>query len=319
MNCLRIRILSLGCLTALGSLACACEREQHIRIINDADRELGVDLTVPARAEALIRFKKIKDLGMMDTWKKAMLYDLEAHNKVMGHLKNGEIQIALDIIKKNTNLSVFAFEYLVEIICHFERSNPSDLNDFVQELIKHGCDINFVWYFLEGRGGQSIDVVNFFLENGANPSQIIKTYEGKCITPLLKTLGIEIVSRLDINQPFWSGRCCILPEGYKEMFNTLLKHGADVNQVLVINESTKESWTPLLLAIYNCRIPSYFKYSLNCVSSLLEAGADVNQHATPRPCDQNFLLRGTQTPLSLAFNLGLTEIVKVLLEHGATL
>ena len=317
MNCLRIRILSLGCLTALSSVACACEREQHIRITNDADRELGVDLTVPARTEALIRFKKIKDLGVMDMWKKAMLYDLEAHNKVMKNLKEGKIQAALDIIKKEHNLFIYGYAYIEEAVKHNRTQNDLlVINQLIQELINHGLDANGVWRLIDSTNWPSHHIggleyhLDIFLKNGANPNKVIEISKGKFITPLLSQFRLNLTHE----------KTSVYSSGYCGQVETLLKAGADVNQVVTVREGSQESWTPLLVVIYMCRNNSSFVNSaMHYIDLLLKAGANVNQQAIPCPYDENCCLHGAQTPLSLAFNLGLTEIVKVLLEHGATL
>lgn len=306
MNCFRVRILSLGCLTALGFAAYACEREQHIRIINDADRELGVDLTVPARTEALIRFKKIKDLGVMDMWKKAMLYDLEAHNKVMEHLKKGEIQAALDIIKKEHNLFIYGYTYIKEAVKHNHTQNDLlIINQIIQELINHGLDVDGVWRDF-GNLQYHLDI---FLKNGANPNQVIEISKGKFITPLLSQLGLDIT-----NEKTYVNNCS------NGQIEALLKAGADANQVVTVRAGSQETWTPLLLIIYKCRDNFHIINSaMHYIDLLIKAGANVNQQAIPCPYDINCCLRGAQNPLSLAFNLGLTEIVKVLLDNGATL
>lgn len=74
---------------------------------------------------------------------------------------------------------------------------------------------------------------------------------------------------------------------------TLIARGADPNQI-----AGQNSWPPLLHAIHTDQIRS--------VEALLDGGADINR-ASPN---------GT-TPLMMAAGYGYTDIVELLLKHGA--
>lgn len=308
MNCVRIgRQYFVVCLALFSIVSLACEREQHIKIVNDADRSLGVDLTVPARTEALIRLKKIKDLNMMDMWQKAMLYDLNAHNRVMEYLKKGEIQNALEIIKRELDLSIYAYIYIrTAFQNHIIKGDAAAIRNLIQELIKQGLDVNAVWGWLS----EVMDLqqyLDIFIKNGANINHVIEVSKGKFTAPVFMSLGITITHEGIYASP--------VNGNINGLLGVLIKAGVDINKVLVVDESSKESWTPLLLAIYQYNNQA----NIRPIELLLEAGADVNQKANPRPFDKNIYLREAQTPLTLALNLGLTEVVKLLLEHGATL
>lgn len=82
-------------------------------------------------------------------------------------------------------------------------------------------------------------------------------------------------------------------EGSAGRIRTLANQGADLNVHAGVN-----GWTPLMHAIH--------KNQKGSVVALLEAGANVNERGS-----------GGETPLMMAAGYGYTDIVNVLLDHGA--
>lgn len=82
-------------------------------------------------------------------------------------------------------------------------------------------------------------------------------------------------------------------DGRVDLIRTLAKQGADPNERAGVN-----GWPPLMHAIH--------KYQKGSVAALLDAGADVNGHASD----------GT-TPLMMAAGYGYADIVTLLLDRGA--
>ena len=84
-------------------------------------------------------------------------------------------------------------------------------------------------------------------------------------------------------------------EGNVAMIRLLTSRGADPN----LRDAAVNSWTPLLHAVH--------KDQPGSIAALLDAGAN------PNGTDTN----GTTTPLMMAAGYGYTDLVKILLAHGA--
>ena len=151
-------------------------------------------------------------------------------------------------------------------------------------------------------------ILELFIKNGANVNQVLEISKGAFTTPLLTAMEIS----LNIGQ------------GHDNLSQVelLLRAGANPNLTVerckclrIIDPTETGTWTPLLLAIYMHSKPC----SIRLVKMLLDAGADVNQRATPLPYYYKTNMQGIQTPLSFSINLGLKDVVELLLERGAKL
>ena len=236
---------------------------------------------------------------------KAILYDLDIHNKMLEFLGKGDYSSALSLIRKEADLSIYVNDYVEQLFKHVDQNKIQVISDFLQELIKRGYNVNDAWTIAIKWNSLAV-----LIKNGANPNQIIEISNEKFVTPILIALGIDIR-----NDTTYTG----VPQNDYESLKALLKAGANLNQVVTVRNSSDESWTPLLLAIAQCAQGNPYNNNNYYINFLLDAEADINQQAIPCPHAQNKNLRGPQTPLSFAINLGLKNVVEVLLEHGATL
>lgn len=94
-----------------------------------------------------------------------------------------------------------------------------------------------------------------------------------------------------------------------QVLTLFIRNGANPNYIFKMNNESNYFSTPLFMAINS--------NSLSAVKVLLAAGADVNLKANSNgyPISQPSL--EFKTPLTHAIELGMTDIVELLVEHGA--
>ena len=112
-------------------------------------------------------------------------------------------------------------------------------------------------------------------------------------------------------------------ETIREFLEFFIKNGADPRKLLITDNVAKgSSWTPLFQAIATCDIQK----SLVAIKVLLDAGADINQKASPVWLNiPGFDGITITTPLFFAIkwwqriDASNNGVVNLLIEHGATL
>ncbi len=204
------------------------------------------------------------------------------------------------LIKKGADINIinkFGETPLFKAIYHVS-------NDAAELLIKKGADINLV----DSNGNtplsiatefNNIEMTELLIEYGADINYVNKSGS----TSLLKALyngsndaaKLLIKKGVDLNYFDKRGNTPLLiaiNNGNIEIINLLKQHGADINYVDKLGE------TILFKAIYN--------HSIDTVKLLIKNGANI-KHVN---------ISG-KTPLEIARDLGDTEIIYVLKEHGA--
>ncbi|XP_026439867.1 26S proteasome non-ATPase regulatory subunit 10-like isoform X2 [Papaver somniferum] len=148
------------------------------------------------------------------------------------------------------------------------------------------------WATIEGR----LAAVEYLLQMGANPEvpndlDCSPLHHAAMrghteIIPLLLSKGINV----DVTNELGSPLQYAAAHGYHDVVKVLLDHGANPNSLF------HDALTPLHSSIHS--------QSLQCVVSLLKAGADPN-------------LGPDGKPLTIAAEVGVIQIIKLLLEAGA--
>jgi len=183
----------------------------------------------------------------------------------------------------------------------------------VEELVKCGANLNVM------HSGQhlihlaDIQTVVLFIKNGANLG--LNTGIGMMERAILGN-QIELIQLLidrgwnihdntinDRKSPtssVWQRAM-----GSEEIVKLFIKNGVNPSQLIHNASLIGQTLTPLHIAIC-CS-------NKNMVKVLLEAGADINQKASPEPQS------GMETPLSFAIRKGAMEIAELLLSNGAKL
>lgn len=201
-------------------------------------------------------------------------------NIVKYAIRVGDLKTALIIIKSGMDISAIIQECMQLCI---ERANINDIDatlQLIQELIKRGYNVNNAWKcndclfsIYDGK------ILKLFIENGANPNQIIEGHRSG-ETPFL--IAIQYSSKLAIE--------------------ILLNAGADVNQAGTVR-GYNIPITPLFLAVT--------KSNIEGVKLLLDRGANIQQAVKINVNDKAL------TPLAFAIEKGNSAMVELLLEHGA--
>jgi ankyrin repeat protein len=324
MNCLRVSILSLGCLTALGCSACSCEREQHIRIINDADGELGVDLTIPARVEALIQLKKLHDKKAKDMLHKAIL-----NNSAEDVRKAAQAGADIDNDKGGKAPLLLA----LSLQCYVAFS----------ELIKLGAKVDVTQEVLSIAYNElalgNIKSIILLLKEASDASGYLKHNSSSMIDAILGNIMrkecdletalelLEIIfkhgadaTEVLAKDAVYSGDMNGKRDHCSAIIKLCIKYGANLNRVQgtirlervterYIKVASYTTTTPLARCIVNKDIKS--------IEVLLEAGADVNQKVYLG--DPNHPVNGEQSPLAIAINGSDAKIIEILRYYGANL
>jgi len=95
--------------------------------------------------------KKIQALQMKDMFQKAILYDLDVRDQIF----KAPINSALALIKKESDLSAYAVEYIEKFLATNNQqdfnNNPSVVLEIIQEVINRGYNVNDIWYLFDKR------------------------------------------------------------------------------------------------------------------------------------------------------------------------
>ncbi|TWH43701.1 protein kinase domain-containing protein [Dulcicalothrix desertica] len=164
-------------------------------------------------------------------------------------------------------------------------------NEDAKFLLKRGANFNIpesgnlILYKLQS--SQTMELVNFLLDNGANPNNKI---DGARSDSLL----VNLMNRNEYRNRYRNEEN---NNNLKEVLNMVIKHGANVNAL--DNNGT----TALMAAIIN---QEYHREEI--IKTLIDKGADVNLISTERE---------TRTPLHLAIQENNENIVKLLIKSGA--
>lgn len=170
----------------------------------------------------------------------------------------------------------------------------------VEELIRHGIDVNKDDYFVTplaaACSGGHPSVIKLLLSKGANKTEISNVEYIGHTGVVLKLIGLEIdlrktqlisVSKIDLQTTSFISACA---QGQLELAEKMIKKGADVN----LKDGVK---TPLIVACY-------FGH-LEIVNRLIRANVETD------------LGNGFITPLQVACYKGQLDIVSELIKGGA--
>jgi ankyrin repeat protein len=238
----------------------------------------------------------------------------------------GDLKSAVLLIKKGVNISgqwigsnISILERIYLDFMDKYKSDEANTLELVQELINHGFDANrfLVDGFIYTCNQLIPEIIKLCIKWEADPNYVMQSQGSTPLLSAIKKDNIKAVATLlevgaDANQEVTCTTNGIVAaplllaidqSNAIAIMDVLLKHGANPNRV------TKDGWgrltTPLAKAIVNKNIKA--------IEILLQAGTDVNQKA----CID--LINGEQKPLSIAIVKGDAEIIKLLLDHGASL
>ena len=185
--------------------------------------------------------------------------------------------------------------------------------NLVKILIDAGADVNMFNPLMYAIKNKQINIVKILLEAGANTNsedqallkEACKIGNAEIVSLLLEKGGVDI-RRLDgyENPLYLSFEFC-----HDEVFHLLLKHGADINYII------KKFRLPLR---HLCENGKY-----NMIKTLLEAGMNANEAMVhlkndyDSDSDECGEYEVFVPSISVVVENGSTDIVKLLIEHGA--
>ena len=159
-------------------------------------------------------------------------------------IRQCNIKSAILLIKNTPTCSIDKIDSAMNDLMHILmlnniRQNSLDIEsilELIHELITHGYDINKIWNIdvhdlILGLYGDEL-ILQFFLQKGANPNQIINS-NGQSFTPLLRAMNSMPSSSQHKNR--------------KQIVEILLNAGANINQKGKISHLV--SHTPLSYAM----------------------------------------------------------------------
>lgn len=288
----------LSLISVIGSNA-----DQQINIVNDTASSLNVNLSVPAKTEAIIQMKKLHNQQPQEMLLKAILNNSAAEVRIavraganINDFKDGKSPLLCALLLKHHN----ALEILLQLgakpddVCKQQAIKMYDVQSVLM-LVRHGCQINFdkmdIYYTIicsHKNPNESYDLIKELVNRGYNINELWFTVIA--FASANQSIGVEVI-------------------------RFLLFRGANPNYIIEERDcygSQGNLYTPLSLASAN--FPS-----MEIVKTLIHAGADINQKV--KLYRKNFI-----TTLSLAIELEngnsnreRKEIIDFLIEQGASL
>lgn len=277
---------------------------ETVKIINNTDMTLTMEFPIPEYTKAKLELTK---LGVIDP--QEMLHEAISKDSAEGITQ--AVLSGASVNQERNGKSPLLFAVLLK------------KSDATEALLTHGANAQISYagkplvnYALQMRDIKTVLLLVKLCGATVGINEVLNifqnTYDGHMLIKELKNRGC-----FDINY-LW------LHHAFKNETGVwfLLENGANPNIVIDdnnieyirINKRTtcSNTWTPLLIAISQGSIAN--------VKMLLEAGANVNQSANPFASGYGKFYKektGTQTPLSLAISLGRSEIIELLISHGA--
>lgn len=167
-------------------------------------------------------------------------------NFVKYAIKVKDLNTALILIRGGVDISDIMQECVGLCLLHYRTLDINIVIEFVQELIERGYDVNNALsyaniYHDSCYGGKLLE---FLIQNGANPNHVIEKMHLKGATPLVLAIDMKA----------------------KKAINILLNAGADINKKAKNRSNYSEPVTPLYMA-------TNLNPDSNIIELLLEHGA----------------------------------------------
>jgi ankyrin repeat protein len=305
-----------------------CKTIRKIAVINDNNKPVQVDLTLPEYSEAQIRINNITPNQQVNSWdllSKAIAKDSKEEIRKAIHagadinyVKDSISPLRLALLLKKT----VAFQFLLKCGAIPNKEMIEDaikIRDIKAAYLLAMLSDNDINKFYSNSpccepnsSGAPLltiacccgdfETALLLVKIGAIPTRYaLDIIAGNINNPIILAIIQTLINRgYDVNN-FWALSC------YSKEFLTLIlqQYHANPNHIFTFSNNKKDKNTPLACAI--------LQEKKEAVRILLEFGANINKVVNTYP------LSKFKTPLALAIELGATEIIELLIEHGANL